>query len=366
MILSKKQQKLPPYWLVKLIGMFRSFLLLVNRNLYPGRVVLYEQFQNLWVLPALNVIAELNVAELLRESPKSVEELARETNSHCESLYRIMRALSSQGIFKEKKNRYFALTSKSKALLNDSGSLRHFIMHHLGNVNWNVLGNLTHSVKTGDDAFSKLYGESIYEYLQRHPDESELFNKSMSNLSDISLDPIIQAYDFSRFNTVADIGGGEGLLLASILSNYQKLKGILFDLPNEVRKSQEIFENMGVSDRVTIVQGNFFESIPIAADVYILKNVTHNWKDEKCIHILQKIKDSMADYGKILIIDMVVIPGKINPIPKILDIQMLAAVSGGKERTKEEFDDILRKSDLRIKRFIPTIAPLFIIEVVKR
>jgi len=344
----------------------RSILSSINRNLYPGKVVLYEQFQNLWILSALNVVAELNVAELLRESPKSVEELARKTNSHNDSLYRIMRALSDQGIFKEKKNRYFALTSMSKALLNENGSLRHFIMHHLGSVNWNVLGNLIHSVRTGEDTFTKLYGEPIYEYLNHHPDESDLFNRSMSNLSDISLTPILQAYDFSRFNTIADIGGGEGLFLASILSNYKKMKGILFDLPNEVQKSQNIFEEIGVSEQVSIVKGNFFESIPIYADAFILKNVTHNWNDDKCIKILQNIKETMPAHGRLLIIDMVILPDKINPFPKILDIQMLAAVSGGRERTREEFAEILKKSNLRLKRFIPTIAPLFIIEVVKK
>lgn len=366
MNLSKEYSPSPPYWLVKLIGLFRYSLALINRNIYPGRVVLYEQFQNLWILQALYVVAELNLAELLRESPKSVEELARETNSHSESLYRIMRALANQGIFKEKKNRHFALTTRSKALLNGNGSLRHVLMHHLGSVNWNVLGNLIHTVKTGEDAFGKLYGEPIYEYLHHHPDQSELFNKSMSDLSDFSLNPILQAYDFSGFTAVADIGGGEGLLLASILNKYQNLKGILFDLPNEVHKSPEIFKKLGVTDRVTIVEGNFFESIPIHADAYILKNVIHNWNDEKCHQIFQKIKESMPVHGRLLIIDMVVLPDNITPFSKILDIQMLVAVSGGKERTKEEFADILRKSDFHIKRFIPTIAPLFIIEAVKK
>jgi len=364
--LPKQQSKLPPYRLVKLIGVIRSVLLLINRKIYPGRVVLYEQIQNLWVLSALYVAAELDIAEHLRESAKSIEVLASETNSHPESLYRVMRALSDQGIFKEKKNRCFALTSMSKALLNENASLRYFILHHLGKVNWNSLGNLIHSVRTGEDAITKLYGEPIYEYLKHHPDESELFDKSMSNLSDISLDPVLQAYNFSKVNTIADIGGGEGLLLASILSNNKHLKGILFDLPNEVQKSKEIFDGFGVSDRVTIVTGDFFESIPFPADVYILKNITHNWNDEKCIHILKKINESMPFGGKILIVEMVILGNGFNPIPKILDIQMLAAVSGGKERTKEEFYELITRSGLRLKRFIPTIAPLVIIEVVKK
>lgn len=358
---------LPPYFIAKLLSVLRSFLSKINRNLYPGTIVLYEQFQNLWILPALYVIAELNIAEFLRAKPKSIEELAIETGSHTESLYRIMRALASLGIFKEKKNRYFALTPRSKALLNnDTDSLRYMLMHHLGAPNWNVLGNLIHTVRTGEDGFTKIHGEPIYDYLLHHPEQSEVFTKSMSNLSGLSLMPILQAYNFSSFKTIADIGGGEGLLLASILKKYQSPTGILFDLPTEVQKSNEIFSKYDVSDRITTVQGNFFESVPIRADIYILKNIFHNWNDEMCIRILENIKESMLPDGRILIIEMVLLFSDFDPLPKILDIQMLAAISGGKERTKKEFSDIVSKSGLHLKRFIPTIAPLHIIEVTQR
>jgi hypothetical protein len=362
-----KHQMLPFYFIAKLLSILRSFLSKLNINLYPGTIVLYEQFQNLWILPALYVTAELNIAEFLREKPKSIEELAAETGSHTESLYRIMRALASSGIFKETKNRYFALTPRSKALLNnDNDSLRYVLIHHLGIPNWNVLGNLIHAVRTGEDVFTKVNGEPIYDYLLHHPLQSEVFTKSMSNLSGLSLMPILQAYNFSSFKTIADIGGGEGLLLASILKKYQKPTGILFDLPAEVQKSSEIFRKYGVSDRITTVQGNFFESIPIRADVYILKNILHNWNDEMCIRILEKIKESMLSDGRILIIEMVVLSSDFDPLPKILDIQMLAAVAGGKERTKREFSDMVSKSGLHLKKFIPTIAPLHIIEVTQR
>jgi len=367
MNLSRKQQKLPPYCFIKLISLFRSCLSRINRNLYPGAVVLYEQFQNLWILPALHVIAELNIAELLKKTPKSIEELAGETGSHTESLYRTMRALASVGIFKEKKNRYFALTPRSKALLNNhNDSLRYVLLHHLGNPNWNVLGNLAHTIRTGEDAFTKINGEPIYDYLNHHPEQSEIFSKSMSNLSDLSLSPILQAYNFSANKIIADIGGGEGFLLASILDKYKNQTGILFDLPNEVRKWPEILDKFGVSDRMIVVQGNFFESIPIQADIYILKNIIHNWNDEKCIQILRNINKSMPPNGKILIIEMVLLSNNLDPLPKILDIQMLAAVPGGKERTKKEFSDLVNKSGLHLNRFIPTIAPLCIIEVEKK
>ncbi|MEI6456878.1 MAG: methyltransferase, partial [bacterium] len=337
-----------------------------HRSLFPGNIVLYEHFQNLWVLPALFAAAELNIAEQLRNGSKSIEEISRLANVDCESLYRVLRALSGQGIFQEHRNRYFSNTATSKALLNDGESIRHVIRHHLGKNNWNTLGHLMYTLKTGENAFQNLYGKSIYNHLENNREASVLFDKSMSDLSELSLMPLIRRYDFSRFSTIADIGGGEGQFLASLLEKYPACRGILFALTEATLHAANTFTASGVSERVTIISGNFLESIPVSASLYILKNIIHNWNDKTCVELMRKISDSMPYSSRLLIIEMVILPCNRNPLPKLLDLQMLASFEGGKERTKEEFTRIISEAGLTVKRFIPTIAPLFIIEVVKK
>ncbi|MCX6282840.1 MAG: methyltransferase, partial [Bacteroidetes bacterium] len=229
-------QKLPPFGLAKALTSFRSMLLKLHRRLFPGQVVLYEQFQSFWLLQPLYIAAELNVAEFLKEKPLSVEELAFKTNSQPEALYRIMRALASEGIFKETDGRCFKLNSRARALLDGDGSLRNMIIHHLGKINWSAQGNLLHTVKTGENAFRGKYGMDIYPYLRENLDEFQRFEKSMSDLSALAFDPVISRYDFSSFKTIADIGGGEGLLLARILEKSPFAKGLLFDLQENERK----------------------------------------------------------------------------------------------------------------------------------
>jgi hypothetical protein len=361
-----KSTFLPPYLLVTAIGRIRSMLLSINRRLFPGSIVLYEQFQNLWVLPSLYIAAELNIAEYLRNGPKPIEEISKLTNTNCESLYRVLRALSGQGIFREHRNRSFSNTAASRALLNEGESIRNVIRHHLGNNNWNTLGHLMHTVKTGENAFQNIYGEPIYQFLEHNRETSALFDKSMSDLSELSLLPVIRGYDFSRHNTIADIGGGEGQFLASLLEMYPASRGILFDLAVATLNADKTFNAYGVSERVTVITGNFLDSVPVTASLYILKNVIHNWDDKTCVQLLRKIRESMPDSARLLVIEMVILPCNRTPLPKLLDIQMLASFAGGKERTREEFTSIIGESGLSVKRFIHTIAPLFIIEIVKK
>ncbi|MCX6307034.1 MAG: ArsR family transcriptional regulator [Bacteroidetes bacterium] len=201
-------QKLPPVWFIKAINTFRTFLIQLNKRLFPGNVVLYEQFQYFWLMPAMYVAAKLDIATLLKDKPLTAEEISKHLNLDTSNISRILRALSSQGIFTEKRGGRFALNRMTRALLDEPGSMRHAILHHLGPVNWNLMSNLEYAVRTGKDAFADKYGKEIYLFLKDHPGEYALFDKSMSNLSDLGLAPILNACDFSKFPLIADIGGG--------------------------------------------------------------------------------------------------------------------------------------------------------------
>ncbi len=358
----KPPPKIPPVWLVRGLNLFRNALLKANRKLFPGNVVLYEQFQSFWLLPALYVAAKLDVAGILKNGPETVETIAQQTESDPESLYRILRALSSQGIFKEIKDRRFALNSISRGLLDEPGSLRYAILHHLGPVNWNLMSNLMVAAQTGNDPFADKYGIPVYNYLQQHPEEYAVFDRSMSNLSELGLAPVLTAYNFGKYPVIVDIGGGEGFLLAHVLIHYDAPVGILFDLPEAVIKAPALLNSKNAAQRCTIITGDFFSATIPTGDLYIMKNIIHNWNDDDCVRMLSNIRRSMTPGAKILIIDMIVQTINTPALAPLLDIQMLACMHGGRERTREEFQKLLEQSGFKINRIIPTIAPISLIE----
>jgi len=357
-------QKFPPYGIVKSLGLFRGLLLKLHSKLFPASVVLYEQFQSFWLLQPLYIAAKLNIAGLLNEKPLSIEELAIKTNARPDPLYRVLRALSSEGIFREMEGRRFKLNSRSRALLEGDGSMRNIIIHHLGNINWTACGNMLHAVTTGESAFTGLHGIDIYPFLQQNPEELGRFEKSMTELSALASGPVLSRYDFSKYTTVADIGGGEGLLLSEIVKKHPGLKGIVFDLPENSAKAREYIRSGKLDARMTYTPGSFFEPFSIQAEVYLMKNVLHNWDDAQCSIILTNLRNTMKQGAVLLILEMVVPGPNIPSYSKLVDMQMLATLPGGRERTLAEFESLLKKSGFRMKRLIPTIAPMAILETV--
>ncbi len=362
---SIKIRKLPPTWFIKSINAFRTGLVNVNRRMFPASVVLYEYFQYFWLLPCLRVAAELDIAGKLKDGPKTAEQLALETDTEPEYLFRILRALASQSIFKQRKDGTFSNTPLSKALIDGPGSLRYMIMQHLGTLNWTVFNDLSWSVKHGRDAFMKVYEKPIYDFLSENPIESNLFDRSMTNLTELAIEPILSAYDFSGFATITDIGGGEGLLLSSILYKNPEMQGILFDLPVGLKNAPAILEKYQVASRVTIEKGDFFKEIPSGTDAYLLKHVIHNWSDHDSVKILANIAEVMPGNGKVLLVEMLIEDGNAPSFGKLIDIQMMVFMQSGKERTRKEYESILKQSGLKINRIIPTIAPFSIIEAIR-
>jgi hypothetical protein len=329
---------------------------------FPASIVMYERFTSFWILSAVRVAAELDIAGILEKEMLSIEQLAERTGSDPQALFRMMRALSSEGIFKRTKDGLYRNTKLSKILTDGKGSLRYTLMQHLGTLNWTVFNDLSFSIKTGKSPFTKVYGMKIYDYLSQHPDESALFDHSMTNLSEISIEPILSAIDFSKYAVIADIGGGEGLLLSSILYKNKNSRGILFDLPEGLNHPAIIFEKFGVTDRVQVIPGSFFDTAPSGADVYILKNIIHNWSFEESVKILNNIRNVMPPHGRILILEAILDDQNHASLGKLIDLQMMVFMEDGKERTLKEFDAILQHAGLKINRVIPTIAPISIIE----
>jgi hypothetical protein len=315
-----------------------------------------------WTSRAVYIAAKLGIADLLQSGPKTVQELAAATGTHAPSLYRIMRALTSAGVFKKEHDDRFALTPLSETLVTSvPGSVRPFIISELGQEHYPAWGNLMHSVKTGEIAFDNFFGMDIWKYFAQNPDDAAVFNDSMSGMTAAANDAIMSVYDFSQFNTVIDIGGGHGGLITSILQKNPQTKGVLFDAPSVIEGARAKLESAGLTDRCETVGGDFFQAVPAGGDAYVMKWIIHDWEDEKAIKILKNCRQHMQSNSRLIIVDCVVPDNDDPDFSKTFDLNMMV-MTGGKERTAAEFRELLAAAGFKLLRTIPTDVPTSIVE----
>ena len=315
-----------------------------------------------WMSRALWVAAKLGIADLLQSGPKTVDELAQATDTHAASLYRILRALTSAGIFKKESDGRFALTPLSETLItNAPGSVRWFIISELGQEHYPAWGNLMQSVKTGEIAFDSYFGADIWKYFSQHPEDAAVFNDSMSGMTAAANEAIMSVYDFSPFKTVIDVGGGHGGLITSILKQNPEAKGVLFDAPQVIEGARQKLEANGVANRCETVAGDFFKTVPEGGDVYVMKWIIHDWEDEKAITILKNCRQHMQPNGRLIIVDCVVPENDEPDFSKTFDLNMMV-MTGGKERATAEFEQLLAAAGFKLLRVIPTDVPTSIVE----
>ncbi|HEY2846438.1 MAG TPA: methyltransferase [Pyrinomonadaceae bacterium] len=332
----------------------------------PPEAQLMQLTSGCLVAPAIYVIAKLNIPDILKDGPKTMAELAEATASDADSLYRVLRATASVGVLEEHGDKTFANSPISDTLREDwPRSTKAMTLWMLEPAHWDVYGELMYSVKTGKTAWDKVHGEPCFDSLfGSMKDLGDVFNRAMTSYSLQNIPPILAAYDFSSFGTIADIAGGYGHLLGAILKEYPVAKGILFDLPVVLDGAPAMLESYGVRDRVQLVGGDFTEAIPVVADCYLLKHIIHDWYDDKNRTILGNVRASMPVGAKVLIIEGIVPAGNEPHFAKFLDPEMLM-LPGGKERTEDEFRSLLTASGFEVTRVIPTQSNISIIEAVK-
>jgi ubiquinone/menaquinone biosynthesis C-methylase UbiE len=315
-----------------------------------------------WMSRALWVAAKLGIADLLQSGPKTADELAQATDTHAPSLYRILRALTSAGIFQKESDGRFALKPLSETLVtNAPGSVRWFIISELGQEHYPAWGNLMQSVKTGEIAFDSYFGADIWKYFSQHPEDAAVFNDSMSGMTAAANEAIMSVYDFSPFKKVIDIGGGHGGLITSILKQNPEAQGVLFDAPQVIAGARQKLEANGVANRCETVAGDFFKAVPEGGDVYVMKWIIHDWEDEKAITILKNCRRHMQPNGRLIIVDCVVPENDEPDFSKTFDLNMMV-MTGGKERTKAEFEQLLAAAGFKLLRVIPTDVPTSVVE----
>ena len=308
----------------------------------PPPAQLLKMLGGKWITAAIASAAELGIADLLTTGDRSVSELAAAGSCHSPSLYRLLRALASVGIFAETDPGTFTLTPLARCLESDApGSLRNLARLSMTPGSWNSLGELVHCVRTGETGFRKSFGlANPFDYFQSHPLEAEIFHAAMTDLSRLSAPAIVQAYDFAKFSKLVDVGGGQALMLATILQRNTKLTAVLFDLPGVVESAQSFLDSSGVANRCQIVAGDFFQTVPPAGDLFLMQHVIHDWDDERAHAVLQNAHRAIDPNGRLLLVEGIIPPGNVPSPVKLLDLGMLA-LSGGRERTEAEFRSLL-------------------------
>ncbi|MBD8505020.1 hydroxyneurosporene methyltransferase [Hoyosella sp. G463] len=353
---------LPPARVIRAVASVRNALSATARRMVPASASVLEVMIGSWVAQATYVATRLGVAEVLIDGARPVAEIAEHVDADPDALHRLLRALATHGIFTETRPGVFGLTPLADTLREDSpDTVRSLVLMFGDPTHWEHWSHLLYSVQTGKPSLEMLRGMTAFEFLGANPDFSAVFNRAMTDVSRISVPHTVAAYDFSRFTTIADIGGGHGALLAGILRAAPTAKGILFDLDSVVAGASELLVEEGVGDRVAINGGSFFEAVPGGADAYVLKSIIHDWDDDAATRILRTVRDAMGNDATLLLVETVLPEGNTPHFGKWLDLEMLVQATG-RERTEQQFRDLLGAAGFELSRVVPTVAPTSIIE----
>jgi predicted transcriptional regulator len=308
------------------------------------------------VTKPMYIAAKLNIADHIAQGCTSATELALKTNTNEKALYRLLRALSSVGIFKELEGKRFELNALGECLLDRPDSPRGVLLWFNDPIHDRAWDNLLHSVKTGEPGFNKSFGKPVFEYFKENKEISETFNQAMvSNAKGIHA-LIAKTLDTKGIETLFDVGGGHGHLIRLILKENPKLNGGVYDIPHVVAGIKNPnFEVFG---------GDFFESIPSGAQAHIMSFIIHDWDDESCIKILRNCYKALPDGGKIFIAENIIGPPNEPSLGKLLDLEMLVMTTG-KERTEGEFKSLLERAEFKFMGITNTEGPLSIVTGIK-
>lgn len=318
------------------------------------------------VSSCIQTAIKLDVFEQIAKGTHHVSQLAQKAKVSEGPLYRILRVLEMAGLVIEQPTRNFQLTDAGTLLTADAqGSMRDIMEFMTDAMHYKVYGQLTEAVKAGEVPFERVYGEEYFKWINRpeNQDEAELFHKGMVSFSGSCIGAFLEAYDFSQFHTIADVGGGLGGIVRAILKACPKLKGMITELPEVVEPAKRAIAADKLSDRCTAVASDFFKSIPAGADGYFMKHILHDWNDEDATCILKNIREVIPPSGKLILAETVVPGGPVPHPGKLIDIEMLVFLKG-KERTEPEWRKLLADAGFRLTRIVETKSPLNLIEAV--
>ncbi len=352
----------PPARLARAIERIRHYLNLVHQRLTPAPAAMMEMIVATWTSQAITVAAQLGIADSLSDGPLPIEELAVRVGADADALGRLLRALIGKGIFRQRRDGRYELNPLAATLRSDAPISMSCAAQFYGSreqrERWTLLVD---SIRTGGTVVPALRGAESFDYFAGQPELAGLFNRTMTSVSELTDGPVVAGYDFSAYPTIVDVGGGHGPLLAAILAGAPASRGVLYDLPRVVADAPDLLREHKVADRVHIADGSFFDSVPAGGDAYILKNILHDWPDEKAVRILRNVRTAAGPRAAVLLIEMV-IPKHDRDFPgKWVDLEMLLNL-GARERTADEYRALLNEAGLQMTRVVETASPLSVVE----
>jgi len=312
---------------------------------------------------SLYAVARLGIADCLQNGPRPAADLARELKVNEDALYRILRLLASQGIFEENSNRSFRNTDISNFLRSDfPGSLRALFIFWGSNYSYTSLGQMARTLETGKCAPELLSDNDSFDQLRRDPELARVFDDAMTAMTQFIAPPVAAAYDFGAWESLMDVGGGNGLMLAEILRAHPQLRGVLADQQDVLDRARERqFLAGDLASRTSMQPCNFFESVPSGCRAYIMKSIIHDWDDERSRVILTHCRKAIPSNGVLLLVELSLGDANVPSFGKFLDIAMLS-LTGGRERTEAEYAALFASAGFRLNRVIPVNPQFGIIE----
>lgn len=316
-----------------------------------------------WVSQAIYASTKLGVPDLLKDGPRSSDDIANQVGANHTAMYRLLRALASVGLFEALAGQQFRLTSLGGYLCAEHPlSLRAYSVMG-GDLQYETWSDVLYSIKTGKCAYDHRTGSTFFEDLGKNPKAAETFSDAMTSFLESTPQSVVEAYDFSEIKEVVDLGGAHGTLLSAILRAYPQMKGVLFDLPHVVEAARPHVSAANVTSRCKLVAGSFFESIPAGADAYILSTILHDWDDEHAVAILKQCRKAIAPTARLLVVEMVIEDGNDPFFGKWLDLHVLV-MHGGRDRTEAEYRQLFETSGFQLRRTIRTNSLRSILEAV--
>lgn len=351
----------PPAQLVRAIERARHLLLRLHQRLVPAPAAMLEMIVSGWSAQAITAVVQLGVADALADGPLPVDELAARVGADADALRRLLRALSGRGIFRLRRDGRYALNSLADTLRSDAPiSLTGAALFQGSKEQRDRWTLLADSVRTGESIVPALHGMEGFAYLAENPNHAALFTRTMTSIARMTAATVVAAYDFGAYRTIVDVGGGQGTLLAAILAAAPESRGVLYDLPDVVATARDVLCRYGVDDRVRIAEGSFFDCVPSGGDAYVLKNIVHDWPEEKALQILLGIRAAAPD-ATVLLVEMVVGEHRRDCPENWVDLEMLLNL-GSRERTAREYRKLLGRAGFRVTRVVATASPLSVVE----
>ena len=355
-------KKVPPPGLVRVVERARHYIGRLHQRLAPASVVMQELIFAAWMSQAIVAAAELGIADALAKEPSGLHELADRVGAHPDALKRLLRALIGRGIFRQGRDGRYELNPLGHTLRSDAPGSMTAMARLVGAPQWREhWSQLVEAVRTGEAVLPKLRGKAAFEYVVGEPELAEIFNQAMTNSAELAVTPVVAAYDFGRYQTIVDVGGGHGRLLAAILAATPGAHGVLYDLSQVVANAATLLREHNVADRVRIASGSFFDGVPPGGDAYILKNIIHDWSDEKAVQILRRVRAAADPAAVVLLIEWV-LPDHHRESPgHVVDLEMLVQATG-RERTATEYRYLLEQAGFEMTRVVPTAGPFSLVE----